>query len=322
MGKIIILRPGALGDFVMTLPIVAGLRERYPEAYIEVLARGSIATLAGGIAARTGDLDAAGLHAFFAPGVPANPKAADFIRSFDLAISWLGDDFHRAASGIGSTVVSVPPLPPHGGRSVRLNASRFFFHAVPQLRDVAWRPPQVQLTHDEQRQAAGILNRHGLDPALPVIGIHPGSGGRLKCWPAEHFASVIRSLLANDRQVVMFCGEADAAVVAGVQRAAGAPVPVLHELPLRMLAAVLSLCRWYVGNDSGASHLAAAAGTDCVVLFGPTDPATWAPAGANVRVLTADTDCRPCGQTSPACSRRLECLSSLAPERVLAELAR
>ena len=322
MGRILILRPGALGDFVMTLPVAAGLRERYPDAHVEVLARGSIAALADGIATRTGDLDAAGLHAFFTPGAAPDPKAAEFIRSFDLIISWLGDEFDRAVSDAGPVVVSVPCRPPSSQCGAPLNASRFFYQAVPQLRDVPWRPPRVQLTHDEKHQARGILRDHGLDPGRPIVGIHPGSGGRSKCWPPGHFATVIRALLADRRQVVTFCGEADATAVGQVQRAAGKPVPVLRDLSLRTLAGALSLCWRYLGNDSGVSHLAAAAGADCTVLFGPTDPAAWAPLGTNVRVLTADVPCRPCGEANPACSRRFECLLSLATERVLAELAR
>ncbi|HUU68004.1 MAG TPA: glycosyltransferase family 9 protein, partial [Planctomycetota bacterium] len=183
-------------------------------------------------------------------------------------------------------------------------------------------PPRVLITDAEKQHAAGILREHGLEPAVPVIGVHPGSGGRLKCWPPEHFARVVRRMRDDGRQVVIFCGEADAAAVAEVERAAGVAVPVLRELPLRELAAVLSLCGRYVGNDSGVSHLAAAAGTDCIVLFGPSDPVTWAPVGENVRVLTADVACSPCGSTGPKCGRQLECLSSLAPDRVLAEIER
>jgi len=292
-----------------------------------VLARGSIATLAGGIATETGDLDAAGLHAFFeraffTPGQAAGPDAIGYIRSFDLIVSWLGEDFRRTAASVGANVIDVPARPPIGDGAIPVNASRFFFHAVPQLGGVAWRPPRVLVTDAEKQQGAAILREHGLDPSAPIVGIHPGSGGRLKCWPPEHFARVVRRLRDDGRQVVIFCGEADAAAVASVERAAGVAVPVLRELPLRPLAAVLSLCRRYVGNDSGVSHLAAAAGADCIVLFGPTDPVAWAPAGENVRVLTAGVSCRPCGSTSPLCSRKVECLSSLAPDRVLAEIER
>jgi hypothetical protein len=60
---------------------------------------------------------------------------------------------------------------------------------------------------------------------------------------------------------------------------------VVRDLPLTELAARLARCRLFLGHDSGVSHLAAAVGTPCVLLFGPTEPAMWAPPGAHVRVV-------------------------------------
>jgi heptosyltransferase III len=62
-----------------------------------------------------------------------------------------------------------------------------------------------------------------------------------------------------------------------------------RSLPLRTLAATLARASVYVGNDSGVTHLAAAAGTPAVAIFGPTDPAQWSPLGRAVRVLRADS---------------------------------
>ena len=60
-----------------------------------------------------------------------------------------------------------------------------------------------------------------------------------------------------------------------------------RNLPLPTLAALLARCAAYFGHDTGISHIAAAAGTPSTLLFGPTDPATWAPQGAHVRVISA-----------------------------------
>ena len=62
-----------------------------------------------------------------------------------------------------------------------------------------------------------------------------------------------------------------------------------QNLPLPVLGAILAGCRAFVGHDSGISHLAAAAGAPCILLFGPTDPAVWAPANPGVRVLASET---------------------------------
>jgi ADP-heptose:LPS heptosyltransferase len=60
-----------------------------------------------------------------------------------------------------------------------------------------------------------------------------------------------------------------------------------HHLPLRVLGALLARAALYVGNDSGVTHLAAAWGAPTLALFGPTDPAQWAPLGPRVRTLRA-----------------------------------
>jgi ADP-heptose:LPS heptosyltransferase len=114
--------------------------------------------------------------------------------------------------------------------------------------------------------------------------MHPGAGSHRKRWPAERFAALGASLVRRGLQVVLIEGPADAEVVAQVQEHAGLPFPVLRDLDTRLLAAALAEARCFVGNDSGVTHLAGAVGTPTLALFGPTDPASWAPLG-NARVL-------------------------------------
>jgi heptosyltransferase-2 len=90
--------------------------------------------------------------------------------------------------------------------------------------------------------------------------------------------------------VLLVGGEADAVPLAAMQAAlAGAEVLVAQHLPLPVLAAILERCRLFLGHDSGISHIAAAVETPCVLLFGPTDPAVWAPKNERVKVITADS---------------------------------
>jgi len=307
--RILIIRPGALGDFILTLPVIAGLRELYPNAWIEVLARGRTASLAEGIADTTGNLDTC--RPLAAGGGPS-----DYIGTFGLVITWSSDS-HSAyvPQGFGGEAVVLPAVPPDG-----VCASRFFFKSVPQLKGVEWEPPRVRLTSDECARADELLAANRLGGGADVVAVHPGSGGRGKCWPAESFARVISALLDAGRNVLMLQGEADAQAVADVRAELGGDcVPVLRDLPLRTLAAALSRCGRYLGNDSGVSHLAAAVQVECVVLFGPTDPEVWAPQGRNVTVLAADLECRPCGKTSPDCTDR-RCLTDVTPGRVLAAM--
>ena len=123
-----------------------------------------------------------------------------------------------------------------------------------------------------------------------MIAIHPGSGSPRKNWPAENWAALGQWLHrhAPQARLLLIGGEADAAQIATVRASLrGAHVLLAQNLPLPHLAAVLQRCRLFLGHDSGISHLAAAVGTPCVLLFGPTDPAVWAPANPGVKIVTA-----------------------------------
>jgi heptosyltransferase-2 len=127
--------------------------------------------------------------------------------------------------------------------------------------------------------ARAWLDERGVGGGFAAI--HPGSGGKAKRWPVERFAEVARALPCPTLWLLGPAEEEDAAT-----RAIGEQVGVVADrLPLPSLAGLLALCRAYVGNDSGATHLAAAVGAPTLALFGPTDPAVWAPRGERVTVL-------------------------------------
>ena len=123
------------------------------------------------------------------------------------------------------------------------------------------------------------------NPPYPIA-IHPGSGSPRKNWPDARWLDLIRRL---DEPVLLVLGEAEggwsALTSTRFERLGGKTLRLAENLPLPELAAALAGCRVFVGHDSGVSHLAAAVGAPCVLLFGPTDPAMWAPPGDHVRVV-------------------------------------
>src|SRR3984893_12579834 len=137
----------------------------------------------------------------------------------------------------------------------------------------------------EDRDAANAFLGHC---ARPIVAFHPGSGGERKNWPLENWIDLGNRLLAPEDfrgSIVIVSGEADINQVARLQSIwKYATVRFAKNLPLPHLAAVLEQTI-FIGHDSGISHLAAAAGANCVLLFGPTDPNVWAPRNKNVRVL-------------------------------------
>ena len=117
--------------------------------------------------------------------------------------------------------------------------------------------------------------------------LHPGSGSETKNWAIENWASLGDSLLSAGHPLFVVEGEADRERVGALKLAwRGQPVQFVNNLPLPHLAAFLE-GSLFIGHDSGISHIAAAVGARCVLLFGWTDPAIWAPANRNITVLRA-----------------------------------
>jgi ADP-heptose:LPS heptosyltransferase len=120
----------------------------------------------------------------------------------------------------------------------------------------------------------------------PPVLIHPGSGGRRKICPLEHWWGLLDWLMKGlDRPVVMTLGPADDDLkdfaLAVKERGAW----VAEGLSLPVLVALLDRSSCYLGSDSGVSHLAAAVGVPSLAVFGPTDPAVWGPVGPRVRII-------------------------------------
>jgi heptosyltransferase-3 len=115
----------------------------------------------------------------------------------------------------------------------------------------------------------------------PVLAVHAGAGARAKRWDAAGFVQVAQWWRGAGGTVVSIAGpaEADEPPVLGA--------PEVREWPLPALAAVLARTALYLGHDSGVSHLAGAVGAAGVVLFGPTDPRRWRPAGGRLVALRA-----------------------------------
>ena len=276
--RIILFHPGALGDVINTLPALAALRRRWPQARITGLGQGELMQLLQ----ETGSLDQGrslevpGLHALFHPALEPPPELAAFLHSFDLAVSWMrgADDlFPRRLQALGLRTVFHPgPFPPPPGSGP---ASRYYAEPSRLLGlELPSEPPRLELT---EAQRADWLSSHRNLLGAKYLVIHPGSGSPRKNWPAEQFARLAAELAARlPERVVVLQGPADAEAVEKMRAAGrGSTWPVLAGLSLRELAAVLAGATVVAGNDSGVSHLAGAVGAPTVAVFVGSDPALW-----------------------------------------------
>jgi ADP-heptose:LPS heptosyltransferase len=178
--------------------------------------------------------------------------------------------------------------------------------------------PRLCLTDGERAWAKSFLANLTADAVQksPVarVALHPYAAHASKAWPEEHWRALVRML--DERRIPwVLVGRGAKLFPARAEDAAGAT-------GLRESAALLAASSVLVTGDSGPMHLAAAVGTPVVGLFGPTVRA-WGfyPTGRRDTVLEADLPCRPCSlHGKKACPRAVECLASLRPETVLAEL--
>lgn len=284
--RFLVLRGGAIGDFVLTLPALHALRECWPEAHIELLGYPHVANLAlaCGLADHVDSLDRAGMARFFSLVPSFSDQQVEYIKSFDLIVSFLHDpggvvQENLRAAGARQVIYGSPIV--EQGHAVD--------HLVKPLETLALYVsggiPRLEIAGPIRKQGFAWLAARGLEKT--AVAIHPGSGSPRKNWPADRFAELARKLAASGNASPFFTwGEADVKTAAALQKTAG-DIPFLSDCTLVELAAVLANCRAYVGNDSGITHIAAALGLPVVALFGPSDPDRWGPRGPNVKILRA-----------------------------------
>jgi heptosyltransferase-2 len=289
--KILVMRGGALGDFILTLPAIAALRQRCPRARIELVAHEKHAQLAliTGLVDGVKPLDSAGLAFYFQNASPLPPVEREYIRSFDLIISFLHDPdtvLHRnLVSAGGKRVISVSPLVKKG------HAADHFMAAIKAVSrrgspaiNAAEAPLVLLAWPDYLRKNARLRLRHATG-GKDVFIIHPGSGSPAKNWAGEKYAALAKRIAGETELAPLIIGgEADGRAVASIRKLFP-ECETLVNPPLVETASVLSAARGFAGNDSGVTHLAAALGIPVIALFGPTDPAVWAPRGKNVLVM-------------------------------------
>ena len=245
----LLIRPGAIGDCLLSLPALEHLRAEYTEVWTP----SAVVPLIR-FADRVQSIASSGLDLLGLSGVEAPPGLVERLRSFDSIVSWYGanrDEFRDAVAGL--PFVFLPALPPP---DERVHVADYF------LRAVGGEAPAMPRIHC---------------PAAPrrdFIAIHPFSGGARKNWPLDRYRELAARLLFP----VEWCAGPEEELADAVR------FEDLYDL-----ACWLASTRLYIGNDSGITHLAAAAGAPVLALFGPTDPAIWAPCG-DVRVLHGNLD--------------------------------
>jgi glycosyl transferase family 9 (putative heptosyltransferase) len=281
--RCLVVHPGALGDVLLAGPALWHLRSLGFHTTLAVTSWLVELFRASGLVDDARDLEGLALHRLFVE--PADPGTFGALASFDALVCWLGagDSAFRAnlaQLGRPTVVARAAPLP-GAGRHV----SRHLVETLASLGPLSngLSSARFRVTEADRAMAVAWLAARAIGPAEAVV-LQPGAGSGAKVWPG--FAALARRLRDAGLPLVALAGPADRSVVEGLLGAGVlAENRLVRDWPLPEIAALFLLARAAVGNDSGPTHLAAAVGCPTVALFGPTDPAVWAPVGSCVRAI-------------------------------------
>jgi heptosyltransferase-2 len=176
---------------------------------------------------------------------------------------------------------------------------------------------ELHVPDDHRRRALEILTQAGSRTNASRIAIGAGASyGSAKCWPPDRFAGFINLLHSyTDADVILFGTTAEASVssviAAGTRRRC---VDLTGKTAIADLPALFSQCHLFVGNDSGAMHVAAAVGIPVVAIFGPTDPKGTAPVTPRCTVIQQRPYCSPCFLRR--CPTDHRCMMTVTPAMV------
>ena len=242
----LIIRPGGIGDCILSLPAIEQLRADSTEVWVPS-AVVPLIRFAPALAISSTGIDLLGL-----PGVEPPARLIARLCEFDSIVSWYGSNRGEFRGHVRELRLPFEFLPALPEARSKMHAADFF------LRQVGGQGDAVPRICCER------------EPGEDFAVIHPFSGSPRKNWPLDRF----QELAARLALPVRWCAGPEE-TLAGADR-----FDDVYEL-----ACWLARARLYIGNDSGITHLAAAVGTPVAAIFGPTDPAVWAPRGPRVTVI-------------------------------------
>ena len=331
--KILIRATNWVGDAVMALPALRAVREKFPDGEIGIVGRPYVLDIyrEQGIADELIAYDAAKEHR----GISGREKLAALLRTkrYDTALllqnafdaAWLAwrakirERIGYARDGRGFLLTKAIPVP----RTGEIPAHEKFYY-LELLRRAGWldRLPEVEwielkVPTEKRTHAEEILAAAGARLGVTRIAVGAGASyGSAKCWPPERFAAALNKLTEErDADVILF-GTAGEAEVSGAITATlkKKPVDLTGKTAIADLPALLSQCNLFMGNDSGAMHVAGAVGLPIVAVFGPTDPHGTVPVTPKCTVVQQRPYCSPCFLRR--CPTDHRCMKAVTPEMV------
>jgi heptosyltransferase-2 len=328
--KILVRAVNWIGDAVMTTPALAVIREQFPDSEIVLLANPLVSQLLTPHPAvdRVITFDRTGNHR----GITGRWRLARQIRreQFDCAII-LPNSFDSALiprlAGIprrlgkcsdGRSLLLTDRFVPDSSMTAG-HETGYYLHLLRSFGIAGLvRSPFLSTTENERLEAAELLRQSGMTADDFLLGINPGAAfGSAKRWYPDRFADVARRLSAHWKaRIIIFGGSGETGIAeeisAGLQ---GKCINMAGKTSVRQLMALIQRCSFFISNDSGPMHIAAAFDVPLVAIFGSTDHIGTAPCSDRAVVVRTDVECAPCKLRECPIDHR--CMSAVTADDVV-----
>ncbi|MBL7071168.1 MAG: lipopolysaccharide heptosyltransferase II [Candidatus Omnitrophica bacterium] len=328
--NILVIKMGALGDVILSIPSLKAIRKKFPNSMIKVLVG-----LASSDAFRgcpyinerivyNPDLKASRLKSVL--DVAAKLRREDFDIVIDLQnnkkshlISFLtmanyryGYDNEKWSFFLNRRVKNIKtPMEPveHQFRTLKLLGI-----------ERSDEPLEFWPSQEDEDWADSFLKENWMDPAHTLVGINIGASGRWqsKRWEADYIAQLCDSLAKKYNIRTLLTGvNKDLQAARDIVRATDSkPMISAGKTDILQLASLMKRCKVYITTDSAPLHVAASVGVPFIALFGPTDPKRHMPKADKYKLLTGNVKCSPCYK--PSCGKKNKCMKRIKVDDVLA----
>ena len=326
--RILIRGVNWIGDTIITLPAIEGIRKVFPEARFAVLTRPNLSPIFK--------------HCSFVDEIISYPeeRGIDLIlkeitlvhdisqKKFDLAVilprsfrSALIPYLARIPFRIGYNTCQRGAFLTHRLEEVEevltCHQVEYYYH-IARLLGVTqrWETPEWLLDREDHDWANSFLNNEGIDENHLLIGINPGSTyGSAKCWFAERYLELAHRLTRNaNAKIILIGGEDNGWLIDHIAANLDGQIIKAVGKDLLRLAALVKRCHLFISNDTGPMHIAAAVGTPVVAIFGSTNPVTTSPLGEGHCIVRKEVDCSPCLERE--CSGDHRCMGLITVDEV------
>lgn len=305
----VIITPGAVGDCLLMLPLAKFMKESCRLGGIEFIGHTEYIDFYPGRTCVDGvrSIDSIDFHRLFAGMQDFAVEDGDALITafgrYEWITSFLGAGDSNFEHNLIYTVnchrsAEVTTLPLEAQDKFDGHISEFYINRF-NAANLLWMAPHgfdaggglIQPTQTDIHAGKRLLRSQGIDPAGQVVVIHPGSGGREKCWHLDNFCSLAEALTAKDMQVLFILGPVE---LERFDDKAGKRIEAVSRcvsgLGLVEVMQILACADLYIGNDSGITHLAAAVGAPTLAVFGPTDAKLYRPVGPQVTLFSAEAE--------------------------------